>query len=422
MNSLTKSSILKRSRKMASDISEYGTAKIRNKVLNMDNLNPRIVKMQYAVRGPLFLRSVEIEKELKQGIEKPFKQVIKANVGDCHAMGQAPITFIRNVLACVSYPDLMKTDKFPQDVKNKADKILNACAGKSIGFYSIDTGIEVIRQSVADYIEKRDGHKVDFDSVFLSPGASIGIRNCLQLLINEIDGKPTGVMVPIPQYPLYSATIAEYGLSQVDYYLDERKNWGLTEEELERSFQEGSRSSEVRALVVINPGNPTGQVLTRENIETIIKFAYKHSLMIFADEVYQHNIYEGEFFSFKKVLVELGPPYDQVQLASFMSTSKGYMGECGLRGGWVELVNVDQDVRRHLYKCMSARLCPTTLGQTVVECVARPPEEGDPSFEEFMRQKTDVLKSLKERAILIEDMFNKMDGFSCNRVQVCILS
>lgn len=69
-----------------------------------------------------------------------------------------------------------------------------------------------------------------------------------------------GVMIPIPQYPLYSASLAEYGLEQVGYYLDEECNWGLSTQELERSLQEAQQTCNVRALVVINPGNPTGQV------------------------------------------------------------------------------------------------------------------------------------------------------------------
>lgn len=67
-------------------------------------------------------------------------------------------------------------------------------------------------------------------------------------------------MVPIPQYPLYSASLAEYGLQLVSYYLDEATNWGLSVEELERARSEALKTANVRALVVINPGNPTGQV------------------------------------------------------------------------------------------------------------------------------------------------------------------
>ncbi|KHJ88132.1 hypothetical protein OESDEN_12077 [Oesophagostomum dentatum] len=86
------------------------------KILTKDTINPQVITMQYAVRGPIVIRAVELEKELAKGANKPFKSVIKANIGDAHAMGQKPITFIRQVLACVTNPSLMETGNFPADV------------------------------------------------------------------------------------------------------------------------------------------------------------------------------------------------------------------------------------------------------------------------------------------------------------------
>lgn len=105
--------------------------------------------------------------------------------------------------------------------------------------------------------------------------------------------------------------------------------WALNIDELKRALKEAKSKCKPKAIVVINPGNPTGSVLTKKNIEDIIHFAKQNHLLIIADEVYQHNIYDGEFFSFKKVLNELN---EDIELASVMSASKGYMGECGLRG------------------------------------------------------------------------------------------
>jgi alanine transaminase len=92
-------------------------------------------------------------------------------------------------------------------------------------------------------------------------------------------------MVPVPQYPQYSASIEEFELGQVGYFLNESSDWALDTEELERSLEESKNTYAIKGIVVINPGNPTGQVLTRTNIEEVIKFAYKHRLFIFADEV-----------------------------------------------------------------------------------------------------------------------------------------
>ncbi|XP_045495795.1 alanine aminotransferase 1 [Colias croceus] len=390
-----------------------------SKAITMENINPNVVKLEYAVRGPLVIRAAEIEKELEKGAKKPFKRVIRANIGDAHAMGQVPITFIRQVLSCITNPSIIDKIDYPEDVKQRARDILAACGGQSVGAYTASHGIELIRRHVAEYISKRDGHPSDWNNICLVGGASNGIKNCLQLLVNNIGGKPSGVMIPIPQYPLYSASLAEYGLTQVGYYLDESAQWGLDPKELERSREEALKHCNVRAIVVINPGNPTGQVLTRENIEAIIRFANKHNLFIFADEVYQDNVYaEGsKFFSFKKVMTEMGEPFNKIELASFMSISKGYMGECGLRGGWMELANLEPQVQANLYKAISAMLCPSSLGQAAVDTVAKPPAPGEPSYDLWIKEKTDVLQSLNKRAKMIADTFNAMEGFSCNVVQ-----
>lgn len=102
-------------------------------------------------------------------------------------------------------------------------------------------------------------------------------------------------------------------------------------DELERALKSAHGKCRPRLLVVINPGNPTGQVLSRKCMEDVIRFAVKHNLVLLADEVYQHNIYHPDrypWYSFKRVLYEMGPEYsERLELASLMSCSKGYMGE-----------------------------------------------------------------------------------------------
>uniref|UniRef100_A0A914UHY2 alanine transaminase n=1 Tax=Plectus sambesii TaxID=2011161 RepID=A0A914UHY2_9BILA len=334
-------------------------------------------------------------------------------------MGQQPITFIRQVIACISLPSLIESNEFPADVRERAKRILGGCGGGSVGSYTQSTGIEVIREDIAAYIEKRDGGiKADPENISLSGGASESIRNVMKLFVNK-SAKKTGVMIPIPQYPLYSATIEEFNLQQVGYYLNEDKNWALDKSELERSFKEAQSICDPKVICVINPGNPTGQVLSRENIEMIIKFAHEHKLFIMADEVYQDNVYAkgSEFHSFKKVLTELGAPYSQMELASFHSCSKGFMGECGLRGGYAEIINMDPYVMAQFKKMISAKLCSTSIGQAVIDCVVNPPKKGDPSYAKFIEEKTAVMDSLKERAQLVQAAYDSIDGISCNPVQ-----
>ncbi|XP_059827545.1 alanine aminotransferase 2-like isoform X3 [Hypanus sabinus] len=398
----------------------------RQKVLTLDSMNQQVKKVEYAVRGPIVLRAAVIEKELQQGVKKPFSEVIRANIGDAHAMGQKPITFIRQVLAICTYPQLLCDSDLPEDAKSRARRILNSCGGKSLGAYSASQGIEVIRQSVAKYIERRDGGTPSNpDNIFLSTGASDAIVTTLKLLVSGEGRGRTGVMIPIPQYPLYSAAISDLAAVQVNYYLDEENCWALNIGELRRALHEARQHCTPRVLCTINPGNPTGQVQSRQVIEDVIRFAAEEKLFLMADEVYQDNVYAAgcTFHSFKKVLFEMGPQFsDVVELASFHSVSKGYMGECGYRGGYVEYINLDPGVKAELVKLVSVRLCPPVSGQAVMGVITDPPQPGEPSHQAFLKEKTTVLSSLAERARLTEELLSGVPGIRCNPVQGAMYS
>ncbi|XP_047110892.1 alanine aminotransferase 2-like isoform X4 [Schistocerca piceifrons] len=348
----------------------------RTKSVTLETLNPCIKEMQYAVRGPLANRASEIEKELEKGVKKPFTEVIKANIGDCHAMGQVPITFIRQVLALVSYPMLLDDPMFPNDVKHQAKEILASCPGGSVGSYSETAGNEVIRRHVAEFIEKRDGAPSSWEDIVLTSGATVGIKVVLKLLIGEINGKKPGVMIPIPQYPIYSATLSEFNMVQIPYYLDEERCWGLDVTELQHAIGE-------------------------------------------AKKVYQDNVYaeETKFYSFKKVMMEMGPPYSEMEMASFMSASKGYMGECGLRGGYCEVINLDPDVKEMCLKGFSVLSGATLPGQVAIDCIVKPPQPGAPSYKQYAVEKEAILNSLSVRAKIVVETFNSLKGMSCNKVQ-----
>uniref|UniRef100_A0AAZ3RJ41 Alanine aminotransferase 1 n=1 Tax=Oncorhynchus tshawytscha TaxID=74940 RepID=A0AAZ3RJ41_ONCTS len=360
----------------------------QNKVLTIDTMNPNVKNVEYAVRGPIVQRAVQIEKELREGMKKPFTEVIKANIGDAHAMGQQPITFFRQVLALCSYPELLKDNMFPEDAKSRARRILQACGGSSLGAYSASQGIDCVRQDVARYIERRDGGvPCDPDNVYLTSGASDGIVTMLKLLVCGEGASKTGVMISIPQYPLYSAALAELGAVQVNYYLNEEKCWSMDLSELERSLAEARKHC-----------NP---------------------------KVYQDNVYaEGcQFHSFKKVLFELGPQYSNtVELVSFHSTSKCYMGECGFRGGYMEVINMDPEVKAQLIKLVSVRLCPAVPGQALMDMVVNSPQPGEPSYTTFMKERTATLSLLAEKAKLTEEMLNTVPGITCNPVQGAMYS
>lgn len=94
-----------------------------------------------------------------------------------------------------------------------------------------------------------------------------------------------------------------------------------------------------------------------------------------------------------------------------------FSGECGIRGGYVELINLVPEVKAMYQKMLSAQLCPTTIGQAAIDVVVNPPKKGEPSYEQWYKEKSAVLNSLKERAKLVADTFNSFEGFSCNIVQ-----
>ncbi|KAK8810662.1 hypothetical protein WA158_007237 [Blastocystis sp. Blastoise] len=277
-------------------------------------------------------------------------------------------------------------------------------------------GVQQICKHVADFITQRDGYKADPSMIFLTNGASQAVQDALHILI---DGPKDAVLVPIPQYPLYSASITIDGGKMVGYYLDEKKEWGLDMDKLKKSLADArAQGLNVKALAAVNPGNPTGKCFSRANIEEIVRFCAKEELCILADEVYQTNIYRpgDKFESFRKVIYDLGEEAKNVQLISFHSTSKGYFGECGRRGGYMELHNFDTAFRDQLYKLVSICCCSNVDGQFTVDVMINPPKPGQPSYELWEQEKNGILKSLKRRADKLTQGLDKLDGVSCQSV------
>lgn len=185
------------------------TSRLRS--LNIDNINPHCKAAQYAVRGELAIKSEEYRAQLKKGDPPtppesplPFDSVISANIGNPQQLDQKPLTFFRQVLALcensklLEHPDTLKSVfGYPQDAIDRARWLLKEIG--SVGAYSQSAGNPSIRESVANFIERRDGFPSDPKSVYLSAGASSGVNTLLHI----ISGSPvTGVLVPIPQVSL----------------------------------------------------------------------------------------------------------------------------------------------------------------------------------------------------------------------------
>ena len=375
--------------------------------IKLEQLGKAVLATQYAVRGAIVARAGELE--------RAGRDIIYCNIGNPQALEQKPLTYLRQVLALAQYPELIRTASglFPADVLDTAQRLL-AGTRHGLGAYSESKGVRFVREAVADFITRRDGIPADPEAIYLTDGASKGVQAALRVLIG---GPNDGIMIPIPQYPLYSATITLYEGRQVNFYMDEGNDWRLSEAMLESSLREAeAQGIQVRAICVINPGNPTGSVMDRDNVAMVIRFAKAHDLAILADEVYQENVYlEGDrFVSFAKVLVELGE--QEVSLFSFHSCSKGFMGECGQRGGYMELRNIPADVVAQILKLQSVGLCANLTGQMTTYCMVCPPRPGQPSHPLYMQERDAILDELKRRAVLLAEGLNRIPGIQCNKV------
>ncbi len=374
-------------------------------MIALRDLNSDLLKAEYAVRGPIVARA--------QKLEEQGRKVIYCNIGNPQALKQKPLTYLRQILSLVEYPDLLNDQSalkvFPKDVVKKAKSILSLHP-YGTGAYTQSAGIAFIRQAVAEFIHRRDGIPSDKDHIILTDGASKGVQSVLRAVLKNSND---GVMIPIPQYPLYSATIALYGGKQISYFLDEENNWQLSERALVESFDGALRANiHPVAIAVINPGNPTGAVLPYENIKMIIGFARKHHLAVLADEVYQENVYApgAAFYSFAKILFDLGEK--DVSLFSFHSISKGLLGECGHRGGYAEFRNIPDDVAAELIKLQSISLCSNVPGQIATYVMVSPPVPNDESYQRYTDERKAVYSSLKAKAELLGKGINRIKGMS----------
>jgi len=392
------------------------------------NVNKNILEMEYAVRGPIPQRAAEMQ---RQG-----RQIIFCNIGNPQALGQPSMTYYRQVLSLIEDPakierehqlkelfeessvsDLRETDFISDDVLDLSENILRMTK-TGTGAYTESKGFQFIREAIANFIDKRDGAnrqggvKSDPDKIFLTTGASGGVKYVIDLLIAD---ENDGIMIPIPQYPLYSASIKYAGGVQVDYFPDEDNDWAFSREILDDALAEAKQQGvKVKGIVVINPGNPTGAVLSEESINQVIQFAHENQLVIIADEVYQENIYNGQFMSFAKALGDLPVP-----LCSLHSISKGFYGECGHRGGYLEIRNPpkvegsDFDFLDLVLKQASVSLCSNTAGQLLTYLMVSPPEEGNQSYDTFLQEKQRILRELQIKATMIREAFTQMNGVEC---------
>ncbi|KAK7202221.1 alanine aminotransferase [Novymonas esmeraldas] len=389
-------------------------------------VNPRAVEAEYAVRGLIPARADEIKADLAADRGTyPFKSLVYCNIGNPQSLGQMPLTFPRQVMALVDAPFLLEDEaivaRLPADAVARARGYL-AEIGTGTGAYTESYGYRFARAAVAAHINERDHGAcpaATVEDICLTDGASSGVKLFLQLLVG---GARDAVMIPIPQYPLYTAQIALLGGTKAPYYLREAEGWGMRAADLQAAYERcvAESGATPRVLVVINPGNPTGNVLERGVMEDVVRFCHAHGLLLLADEVYQENVYDARraFVSFREVVLGMGAPYSaETMLVSLHSTSKGVIGECGRRGGYFCMTNVPGALREQVVKLCSINLCANVNGQVMTALMCSPPREGDASHAAYRREYDGIFASMKERAALLARELATVRGFSCQAVE-----
>lgn len=393
------------------------------KVLNLNTINQNILQVKYAIFGLIPTKADEISRELKRTPEKyPFDEVLYCNIGNPQAVGQKPITWYRDILSLINAPHFLDNEEilksFNKDVVNRTKAILK-CLPNGMGGYSKSLGNCIIKQKVMNFIQNRDdGFEANPENIILTNGASEGI----ELLLTSIISEPNvGVFIPVPQYPVYSAFIRLLNGKEIPYFLKEKQNWSVDIADLQRDYDASKvQNVKPRAFVLINPGNPTGNVFTKSKLLEIIKFCHKNSLILLADEVYQENIYSAskEFHSVKKLVYTLGSEYSKsFEFVSFHSTSKGVLGECGRRGGYLEICNFDKKVLNQIKKLQSTKICPNVTGQVMVSLMCEPPKPDEDSYEQYKAEKEEIFNSLKRKSVFLFEKFNSMKGIVCQPIE-----
>jgi alanine-synthesizing transaminase len=256
--------------------------------------------------------------------------------------------------------------------------------------YTASEGLPEAREAIRRDAEERKGIK-NVREVLIGHGASEPI----ELLLGALLERGEGVLVPSPGYPLYSAVLAKLEARGIHYRLDENNGWQPDPEQMERAIDAGTR-----AVVLINPNNPTGSVADRSTLEAVLEIAARHRLMVLSDEIYDRMLIDDE-----ASFVATASLRDDVPIATFGGLSKVWLAP-GLRMGWTILSGPDRalaPVRDAMGRLVRARLCASHP----VQCAIKPALEGpNPHIAE-------VNKVLRRRRDLTVARLNAIPGWSC---------
>ena len=279
----------------------------------------KLANVCYDIRGPVLDKARAMEEE--------GQKIIKLNIGNLAVFGLEP------------------PDEIVQDMIRNLP---------SAGGYTDSKGLFAPRKAVVHYCQQKRIAGVSVDDVYLGNGASELITMSMNALLNAGDE----ILVPAPDYPLWTASVSLSGGTPVHYMCDEAADWTPDLADIERKI-----SPRTRGLVIINPNNPTGALYSDQVLQGLVALARKHGLIVFADEIYDKTLYDGAQHTSVASLAE------DVLFVTFNGLSKNYRS-CGYRAGWM-VVSGDKrlagDYIEGLTMLASMRLCANTPGQLAIQ-------------------------------------------------------
>jgi alanine-synthesizing transaminase len=279
----------------------------------------KLANVCYDIRGPVLDRAKLMEEE--------GQRIIKLNIGNL-----APFGF-----------------EAPEEIQQ--DVILNL--PNSSG-YSDSRGMFAARKAIMHYTQSKNIKGVGLDDIYIGNGASELIVMGMQGLLNPGDE----VLVPAPDYPLWTAAVALAGGTPRHYLCDEANEWNPDLKDIRSKINENTR-----AIVIINPNNPTGALYSDDILKEIVQIAREHQLIIFADEIYDKMLYDGAKHTSIASLAE------DVLFVTLNGLSKNYRA-CGYRSGWMVISGEKkhaQDYISGLNILASMRLCSNVPGQFAIQ-------------------------------------------------------
>ncbi len=279
----------------------------------------KLANVGYDIRGPVLDKARQMEEE--------GQKIIKLNIGNVAAFG------------------LMPPDEIVQDmIRNLPD-----AAG-----YTDSKGLFAPRKAVVHYCQEKNIQGVTVDDVYLGNGASELISMSMNALLDGGDE----VLIPSPDYPLYTAVVSLSGGTPVHYHCDEGSGWLPDLADMRAKV-----TPNTKAIVIINPNNPTGALYPDEVLKGIVEIARQHQLIIFADEIYDKTLYDGVTHT------SIASLADDVLFLTFNGLSKNYRS-CGYRAGWMVVSGNKKRAKDYiegLNMLASMRLCANTPGQLAIQ-------------------------------------------------------